>query len=84
MAREYSSTSETTSSNSFQGIVHQIRKLSLFRKAKDYTSLYGKSLDAEDSSLTRHLKNAFVEGCRELTLDETTKLMIAASFWTAK
>jgi hypothetical protein len=54
------------------------------RKAKDYTDLYGKSLNDEDSSLTRHLKNAFVTGCRELAPEERAKLTIAASFWTAK
>ena len=35
------------------------------RKAKDYTYLYGNSLDDEDSSLTRHLKDAFVEDADE-------------------
>jgi DNA ligase 4 len=35
------------------------------RKAKDYTYLYGTSFDDEESSLTRHLKKAFVSGCDE-------------------
>ncbi|KAK2592702.1 DNA ligase (ATP) [Conoideocrella luteorostrata] len=39
------------------------------RKAKDYTYLYGKGLQDGDSSLTRHLKNAFASGVRNLILD---------------
>ena len=35
------------------------------RKAKDYTYLYGSSLDDPDSSLTRFLTSAFVENCEE-------------------
>src|SRR5271170_2520853 len=44
-----------------------MRPLKFGRKAKDYTYLYGSSLDDEESSLTRHLKSAFVEGCAEYT-----------------
>ncbi|KAM0480398.1 hypothetical protein ACHAPX_004229 [Trichoderma viride] len=39
------------------------------RKAKDYTYLYGNGLLDENSSLTRHLKNAFASGVRNLILD---------------
>ncbi|KAH6976066.1 hypothetical protein BKA56DRAFT_75069 [Ilyonectria sp. MPI-CAGE-AT-0026] len=39
------------------------------RKAKDYTYLYGDGLQDEDSSLTRHLKNAFAPGVKNLILD---------------
>lgn len=39
------------------------------RKAKDYTYLYGNGLKDENSSLTRHLKNAFAKGVRNLILD---------------
>ncbi|KAG6313853.1 hypothetical protein E4U22_000564 [Claviceps purpurea] len=39
------------------------------RKAKDYTYLYGDGLFDSTSSLTRHLKNAFVSGVRNLILD---------------
>ncbi|KAL7819122.1 hypothetical protein V8C26DRAFT_396075 [Trichoderma gracile] len=39
------------------------------RKAKDYTYLYGDGLLDENSSLTRHLKNAFAPGVRNLILD---------------
>jgi len=35
------------------------------RKAKDYTYLYGSSFDDTQSSLTRHLKDAFAKGCEE-------------------
>jgi DNA ligase-4 len=41
------------------------RMLMFYRKAKDYTYLYGRSLDDPESSLTRHLQSAFVEGCEE-------------------
>lgn len=39
------------------------------RKAKDYTYLYGNGLEDENSSITRHLKNAFAPGVRNLILD---------------
>ncbi|KAG5949366.1 hypothetical protein E4U53_005909 [Claviceps sorghi] len=39
------------------------------RKAKDYTYLYGDGLWDSNSSLTRHLKNAFAPGVRNLILD---------------
>ncbi|KAL6915988.1 hypothetical protein ACHAPO_005441 [Fusarium lateritium] len=39
------------------------------RKAKDYTYLYGDGLQDETSSLTRHLKNAFAPGVKNLILD---------------
>ena len=39
------------------------------RKAKDYTYLYGNGLQDENSSLARHLKNAFAPGVRNLILD---------------
>lgn len=39
------------------------------RKAKDYTYLYGDGLQDENSSLTRHLKNAFAPGVKNLILD---------------
>ncbi|KAL7625970.1 DNA ligase (ATP) [Parahypoxylon ruwenzoriense] len=39
------------------------------RKAKDYTYLYGESFEDENSSLTRHLKDAFAPGVRNIILD---------------
>ncbi|KAK4106319.1 ATP-dependent DNA ligase [Parathielavia hyrcaniae] len=39
------------------------------RKAKDYTYLYGSGLEDDGSALTRHLKNAFDSGVRNLILD---------------
>ncbi|KAM7202273.1 DNA repair and recombination protein MUS53 [Naviculisporaceae sp. PSN 640] len=39
------------------------------RKAKDYTYLYGSGLKDDNSALTRHLKDAFHPGVRELILD---------------
>ena len=39
------------------------------RKAKDYTYLYGSSLDDDSSALTRHLKDAFHSGVRSIILD---------------
>lgn len=39
------------------------------RKAKDYTYLYGDGFMDENSSLTRHLKNAFDSGVRNIILD---------------
>ncbi|KFA52786.1 hypothetical protein S40293_00858 [Stachybotrys chartarum IBT 40293] len=39
------------------------------RKAKDYTYLYGSGLLDQNSSITRHLKNAFAPGVRNLILD---------------
>ena len=39
------------------------------RKAKDYTYLYGNSLEDEQAALTRHLKNVFQENVRSIILD---------------
>jgi DNA ligase-4 len=39
------------------------------RKAKDYTYLYGNGLQDDNSSLTRHLKNVFAKGVRNIILD---------------
>ncbi|KAI0156695.1 ATP-dependent DNA ligase [Hypoxylon sp. FL1284] len=39
------------------------------RKAKDYTYLYGESFEDKDSALTRHLRNAFAPGVRNIILD---------------
>lgn len=39
------------------------------RKAKDYTYLYGNGLQDDNSSLTRHLKNVFSKGVRNIILD---------------
>ncbi|KAK3899508.1 ATP dependent DNA ligase domain-containing protein [Staphylotrichum tortipilum] len=39
------------------------------RKAKEYTYLYGNGLEDDQSALTRHLKNAFDSGVRNLILD---------------
>ncbi|TWU71418.1 DNA ligase (ATP) [Metarhizium rileyi] len=39
------------------------------RKAKEYTYLYGDGIMDDNSSLTRHLKNAFATGVRNLILD---------------
>lgn len=39
------------------------------RKAKDYTYLYGNGFMDDNSSLTRHLKNAFASGVRNIILD---------------
>ena len=39
------------------------------RKAKEYTYLYGDGLQDENAALTRHLKNAFAPGVRNLILD---------------
>ncbi|KAI5201963.1 ATP-dependent DNA ligase [Aureobasidium subglaciale] len=39
------------------------------RKAKDYTDLYGKGFQEEQSALTRHLKDAFNEKVRNIILD---------------
>ncbi|KAL2024698.1 hypothetical protein VTK56DRAFT_6899 [Thermocarpiscus australiensis] len=39
------------------------------RKAKDYTYLYGSGLEGDNSALTRHLKDAFDSGVRNLILD---------------
>jgi len=71
MVREYSFIKIRTNSSSFHGMFLGIQTLIVYRKAKDYTYLYGESLHDEDSSLTRHLKNAFVEGCREYIPSET-------------
>ncbi|KAI1843532.1 hypothetical protein JX266_010358 [Neoarthrinium moseri] len=39
------------------------------RKAKDYAYLYGNGFFDEDSALTRHLKDAFAPGVRNIILD---------------
>ncbi|KAI5860613.1 ATP-dependent DNA ligase [Durotheca rogersii] len=39
------------------------------RKAKDYTYLYGEGFEDENSSLTRHLRDAFAPGVRNIILD---------------
>ncbi|KAF2140788.1 uncharacterized protein K452DRAFT_299493 [Aplosporella prunicola CBS 121167] len=39
------------------------------RKAKDYTYLYGTGILDENSALTRHLKDAFSDGVRNIILD---------------
>jgi DNA ligase-4 len=39
------------------------------RKAKDYTYLYGNGIHDENSALTRHLKDAFVDGVQSIILD---------------
>ncbi|KAI1373020.1 ATP-dependent DNA ligase [Hypoxylon crocopeplum] len=39
------------------------------RKAKDYTYLYGGGFEDDDSALTRHLKDAFAPGVRNIILD---------------
>ncbi|KAB5558031.1 hypothetical protein GE09DRAFT_98509 [Coniochaeta sp. 2T2.1] len=39
------------------------------RKAKDYTYLYGEGLEDDNSAMTRHLKDAFAEGVRNVILD---------------
>lgn len=39
------------------------------RKAKDYTYLYGDAFESEESALTRHIKNAFDPGVRNIILD---------------
>ena len=39
------------------------------RKAKDYTYLYGDGFESEESALTRHIKNAFDPGVRNIILD---------------
>ncbi|OTB02223.1 hypothetical protein M426DRAFT_74702 [Hypoxylon sp. CI-4A] len=39
------------------------------RKAKDYTYLYGDGFEDENSSLTRHLRDAFSSGVRNIILD---------------
>jgi len=39
------------------------------RKAKDYTYLYGNGFEDENSSLTRHIKNAFDKRVKNIILD---------------
>ncbi|KAK5167703.1 DNA ligase (ATP) [Saxophila tyrrhenica] len=39
------------------------------RKAKDYTYLYGNGLEDDNAALTRHLKEAFADGVRNIILD---------------
>ena len=65
MAKGFSSTSEAENFDSFQGSLCHLPLYDICRKAKDYTYLYGNSFDDAESSLTRHLKSTFVEGCEE-------------------
>ena len=39
------------------------------RKAKDYTYLYGNGFEDDNAALTRHIKDAFHEGVRNIILD---------------
>lgn len=39
------------------------------RKAKDYTYLYGKGFEDENAALTRHIRDAFKPGVRNIILD---------------
>lgn len=39
------------------------------RKAKDYTYLYGNSFEDENAALTRHIRDAFKPGVRNIILD---------------
>lgn len=39
------------------------------RKAKDYTYLYGSGFEDENSALTRHIRDAFNDGVRNIVLD---------------
>lgn len=39
------------------------------RKAKEYTYLYGNGIYDENGAMTRHLKDAFVDGVRSIILD---------------
>lgn len=52
------------------------------RKAKDYTYLYGSSLDDDESSLTRHLTTAFADGCDEYI--PLPSRLITGSYWTVR
>lgn len=63
--RESSSTNAIENFVSFPGSPQILYQLKFKRKAKDYTYLYGSSLDDEESSLTRHLKDAFIEAADE-------------------
>ena len=65
MAREFNSINVIESFAFSRGILNKLYLLTLKRKAKDYTYLYGNSLDDTESSLTRHLTNAFVDGSLE-------------------
>jgi DNA ligase-4 len=57
-----------------------LSSLMVVRKAKDYTYLYGNSLDDPDSSLTRFLKSAFVEHCEEYSPLSSHFLILLVSF----
>jgi len=60
----------------FSRYIHNtVSSADIRRKAKDYTYLYGKSLDDSESSLTRHLQAAFVAGCDEYPLIVVSVLM---------
>ena len=64
MASEFNCTNVAVSFDFSQGILRNTPALTS-RKAKDYTYLYGSSLDDAESSLTRHLNSAFADGCDE-------------------
>ena len=68
MVKESNSTNAVENFVSSQGGFHVSCHLTITRNAKDYTYLYGNSLDDEESSLTRHLTSAFVEGAEECSL----------------
>jgi len=68
MARGSSSTNVVESFAFSLGIICLTRRSESHRKAKDYTYLYGSSLDDAESSLTRHLTSAFADGCDELSV----------------
>jgi DNA ligase 4 len=61
------------------------------RKAKDYTYLYGDSFEDDNSALTRHIKDAFGQGVRNIILDgemitwdpETNKMVAFGTLKTA-
>ncbi|KAF4637958.1 hypothetical protein G7Y89_g107 [Cudoniella acicularis] len=61
------------------------------RKAKDYTYLYGNGFEDDNSALTRHLKEAFVPGVKNIILDgemitwdpETNKIVAFGTLKTA-
>lgn len=65
MAKEYSFINKGVGSSFSRGSLRLRSYLTEFRKAKDYTYLYGSSFDDSDSALTRHLKTAFDSQCEE-------------------
>ena len=77
MGRGYNCTNVDMNSDFSQGRFRFVCLLIEHRKAKDYTYLYGSSLDDAESALTRHLKTAFAAGCEEygfLTRNLCTKI----------